>query len=279
MMLQRSVKRFLAAGSWRYLAGAAVLVGAFALYWSFGFDRGLRDPADSLALHHVRDVSLEDVRRTGRVAPAFVERLDVDLSAVPADDRKQAFFRVAMPLVARENDRIRAERKVVLEKPDDIPGDLYERYGVTPGDIAVLKRRVDIIPASLVLAQAAVESGWGTSRFALQGNNLFGMRTYDEDVPGIEPKGATGFKVMRFDSLGHGVAAYMRNLNTHEAYTALRRARAVGRSAGSPPAGLDLAGLLTGYSEIPEKYGRILRGVIAAENLTRFDRVRLSDTR
>ena len=108
MMLQRSVKRFLAAGSWRYLAGAAVLVGAFALYWSFGFDRGLRDPADSLALHHVRDVSLEDVRRTGRVAPAFVERLDVDLSAVPADDRKQAFFRVAMPLVARENDRIRA---------------------------------------------------------------------------------------------------------------------------------------------------------------------------
>ena len=49
-----------------------------------------------------------------------------------------------------------------------------------------------------------MESGWGTSRFALQGNNLFGMRTYDEDVPGIEPKGATGFKVMRFDSLGHG---------------------------------------------------------------------------
>ncbi len=276
MMLQRSVAKFLTVDRRLYLGGAAVLACAFVLYWFTGFERGLRAPEDSTALHRVRDVSLDDIRKTGRVAPAFVDRLDVDLAGIPAAERKQAFFRVAMPLVARENDRIRAERKTILEKPDDIPGDIYERYGVKPGDLAVLKRRVDIVPASLVLAQAAVESGWGTSRFARNGNNLFGMRTYNPDAPGLVPEKATGFKVMQFDSLGHGVAAYMLNLNTHEAYTKLRHARAASRRAGRPATGLDLTALLTGYSEIPEKYGSMLRNVIQSEKLSHFDEIRLS---
>ncbi|MEX2615774.1 MAG: glucosaminidase domain-containing protein [Alphaproteobacteria bacterium] len=254
---------------------AAVLACAFMLYWYTGVERGLRAPEDSMALHRVRDVSLDDIRRTGQVAPAFVDRFDVDLSVVPANERKQAFFRVAMPLVARENDRIRAERKVVLEKPDDIPLDLYERYGVKPGDIGALKQRVDVVPASLVLAQAAVESGWGTSRFARHGNNLFGMRTYDPDAPGLAPEKAVGFRVMQFESLGHGVAAYMLNLNRHDAYTQFRQARAAMRLSGKPATGLALTGLLTAYSEIPEQYGGILRNVIQAEKLGHFDEIRL----
>ena len=102
MMLQRSVAKFLTVDRRLYLGGAAVLACAFVLYWFTGFERGLRAPEDSTALHRVRDVSLDDIRKTGRVAPAFVDRLDVDLAGIPAAERKQAFFRVAMPLVARE---------------------------------------------------------------------------------------------------------------------------------------------------------------------------------
>jgi Bax protein len=276
MMLQRNVSKFLKTGRRIHIAAAAALLCVIALSGYMAFDRGPRAPEDSAALHRVRDVSLDDIRKTRLVAPAFVDRFDVDLSAIPADARKQAFFKVAMPLVARENDRIRAERRVVLEKPDDIPTDLYERYGVEPGDVATLKRRVDIVPASLVLAQAAVESGWGTSRFARHGNNLFGMRTYDPDAPGIVPEKASGFKVMQFDSLGHGVAAYMHNLNTHDAYSKLRHVRAAIRESGKSATGMSLTELLTGYSEIPERYGRMLRTVIRAEKLSHFDEIRLS---
>ena len=266
MMSQRSVLKLADSARGHYLAAAAAAC-ALVLFWYMGMERGPRAPEDSDALHRVRNVSLDDIRRTGQVAPAFVDRFDVDLSAGPPDERKQAFFRVAMPLVARENDRIRAERTVILEKPDDIPNDLYERYGVKPGDIGALKQRVDVVPASLVLAQAAVESGWGTSRFARHGNNLFGMRTYDPDAPGLAPEKAVGFKVMQFDSLGQGVAAYMLNLNRHAAYTHLRDARAAMRQSGKPATGLALTGLLTAYSEIPEQYGRMLRDVIQSEKL------------
>jgi Bax protein len=261
-------------------AGAAALAVCCAALWYWGFGReAILPPGQSAALERVRDVSLREARRTGRVAPAFVDRLDVDLSSFSPEDRKSAFFRLIMPLVARENDRIRSERRTLLDKPAGVPKSLYERYRVEPGDTETLRRRVDIIPASLVLAQAAVESGWGTSRFALQGNNLFGMRSYDKGSDGLEPQAAKGFKVMRFDTLGQGVAAYMRNLNSHEAYRGFREARAALRRADKAVTGTALTGLLTSYSEIPEKYGDMLRTLIAAERLHHFDEIRLADRR
>ncbi|MDA1100230.1 MAG: glucosaminidase domain-containing protein [Proteobacteria bacterium] len=261
------------------MAGFAVVV-AIALSWFFGIDRGgLKAPVDSAALSRVRAVSLVEVRKTGQVPPVFADRIDIDLSAFAAPERKQIFFRVILPLVARESDRIRAERKVLVDKPGSVPDGLYERYGVALGDLERLRRRVDIIPASLVLAQAALESGWGTSRFALDGNNLFGMRHYNMAAPGLVPAAATGFKVTRFDSLGDGVAAYMHNLNTHAAYRQLRISRAAMRRAGKPLTGPDLTAWLTNYSEIPDKYGRVLRALIVREKLTPFDQVRLATDR
>ncbi|MDP7546791.1 MAG: glucosaminidase domain-containing protein, partial [Alphaproteobacteria bacterium] len=241
MTLPRIGIEFFQANRLPCLAGVAGLAVAAALFWFFAIDRGGLYPAeDSAALNRVRAVSLIDVRRTGQVYPAFVERIDVDLSAFAAAERKQTFFRVILPLVVRENDRIRAERRALTDQPNAVPDALYERYGVAPGELETLRRRVDIIPASLVLAQAALESGWGTSRFALEGNNLFGMRHYDPDAPGLVPAAAKGFKVTLFDTLGDGIAAYMHNLNTHAAYRQLRQARAAMRRAGKRLSGPDL---------------------------------------
>ncbi len=259
------------------LAGAAGLALCLALIWVFSVDLGgLRAPEDSRALQRVLPVSLADIRKTKLVPPKFVDRIDVDLSTLSAKNRKRDFFRIIMPLIARENDGIRQIRKTIVDKPNTVSNSLYEHYGVEPGDIAVLKRRVDVIPASLVLAQAALESGWGTSRFALDGNNLFGMRTYDTDAPGLAPASGKGFKVIKFETLGAGVAAYMRNLNTHNAYKKLRAARAEMRKSGQDISGSKLAIWLTNYSEIPEEYSKRLLTLIAQEKLLPFDQVRLA---
>lgn len=277
MKLHETAVDFFQANRRVCLAGSAGLVIVVVLLLFFGIDYGgLRTPEDSAALKRVHAVSLAKVRQTGTVPAAYVSRIDVDLAPLPTAERKQAFFRIVMPLVARENGRIRAERKTAQKDAGAIPDALFKRYDVSPGDVQTLRRRVDVIPASLVLAQAALESGWGTSRFALDGNNLFGMRTYDQDAPGLAPAAAKGFKVMHFDSLGNGVAAYMLNLNTHFAYKKLRNARAELRSAGKPVTGVDLTAWLTNYSEIPEKYGQMLRGLIAREKLAPFDKVRLA---
>ncbi|MBL6953191.1 MAG: glucosaminidase domain-containing protein [Alphaproteobacteria bacterium] len=285
MNLHRTAIEFFQANRLACLAGMIGLAGlvlAAALIWFFGIDRGgLKPPEDSAALKRVRAVSLTNIRRTGQVRPAFVDRIDVDLATFTAAERKQNFFRMILPLVARENDRIRAERKILAGKPDAVPEALYKRYGVTPGELEILRPRVDIIPASLVLAQAALESGWGTSRFALHGNNLFGMRHYDPDAPGLVPSAAAtaGFKLMLFDNLGDSVAAYMRNLNSHDAYRKLRAARAAMRRAGKRATGADLTVWLMNYSEIPEEYGEMLRMLIAREKLAPFDNVRLATDR
>jgi Bax protein len=274
MKLSPTTLHFLQVNRWVCLASAAVLALAVGLSLFFASDQAdMRSAADSSTLQRIQLVSLPDVRSTGHVQPIFIRRIDTDLSVLPAPERKSAFLRMILPLVARENDRIRADRRKLID--GKAPKGLFARYLVASGDVEALKRRVDIIPASLVLAQAALESGWGTSRFALEGNNLFGMRTYDEKAQGLAPAGATGFKVMSFDSLGTGVAAYMANLNTHRAYRKLRAARAAMRRTGKLIAGQALTSWLTGYSEIPEKYGALLRELISRERLAPLDNVRI----
>lgn len=237
----------------------------------------VREPLKPTDVHPLLGYPLDRVAESKLVPHVFIDQLKVDLSRIPdIDDKKQTFFRILLPYVAQENDRILADREKLLANPDSVPASLYVNYETEPGDVQTLLRRVDIVPASLVLAQAALESGWGSSRFALEGNNFFGMRTYNDDTPGIKPNEADGFKVIRFDDIGHSVRAYMRNINTHDAYKALRAERANQRHAGLLPTGNPLTKFLTAYSEIPEKYGALLRDVIKAAGLERFDGVRLA---
>ena len=150
-------------------------------------------------------------------------------------------------------------------------------FYVEDGDLGELLARVDAIPPSLVLAQAAQESGWGTSRFAHEGNALFGQRTWKEGA-GLDPEGLDdpGFEIQAFNGLKDSVFAYLVNLNRHEAYRHLREMRAQMRADGTDLDGMTLAAGLDEYAEEPDYIGKI-RALISANNLTDFDGARLAD--
>ena len=135
---------------------------------------------------------------------------------------------------------------------------------------------MDIVPVSLALAQAAKETGWGTSRFAQQGNALFGQWTWSGE--GLKPKDSDkneGHKVMKFNVLQASVRAYQRNLNTHSSYSDFRKIRAKLRDMGKPLDSLILAEGLNKYAETGEKYVDVLRKIIKQNDLKDFDDAKL----
>lgn len=215
-----------------------------------------------------------------RTLPRDLARLD-DLQL-----KKSLFFRALLPVVLQVNDEIAAERKRLtgiaarLRRGEPLaPRDeswlagLSDRYGATTVEDLLL--RVDGVPPSLVLAQAAEESGWGTSRFVREGNALFGQYTWNDDHDGIAPKdndpGDDARRVRAFSSLEGAVAAYVHNLNSHRAYARFRALRAAGAS------GYDLTRALDRYSERGGAYGETLRLIIRANRLAALDEARLAD--
>ena len=152
----------------------------------------------------------------------------------------------------------------------------FKQYGVLNKDIPTLKVRMDIVPVSLAIAQAAKETGWGTSRFALEGNALFGQWTWSGD--GIKPAGAendTKHKVMKFKVLKASVRAYQRNLNTHSSYKSFRQLRAQLRDDSDSLDSLLLAEQLDNYAETGKEYTKILKQIINQNSLKDFDDVEL----
>ena len=142
-----------------------------------------------------------------------------------------------------------------------------------------MKIRMDIIPVSIALAQAANESGWGTSRFALEGNALFGQWTWSKK--GISPKNKDPdktHKILQFQVLKASVRAYKNNLNTHNAYKKFREVRAQLRQEGKKIIGSDLTKYLKAYAAIGEKYVIILDDIIEKNSLTDFDNSNLLST-
>lgn len=237
-----------------------------------------------------------DMIRAGNqpVPRVFLARLPGDLGAVrQVDLKKSVFFKTTLPLILKENERILNDRRRLLDlknktdrgqtietNDDDWLTRLYRRYKTDEGDLTTLVTRVDIIPVSLAMAQAAEESGWGTSRFAQRGNALFGQWTTADDeglVPKDRAEGKT-HKVKKFDTLAASVAGYMRNLNTHGAYKSLRAERARMRRAGQSLDGHRLAGTLTKYSERGQKYVDSIRLMIDANDLRALDQAELRAT-
>ncbi len=235
-------------------------------------------PPPALRLTEALAYDIAAVRAGGPVNTVFVDTAGSGFRDITdTARRKDLFLRLLLPLVLRENAHIMEDRKRVLRSPSQGKKDLYDRYGVEEGDTAALSRRADTVPPSLVLAQAAIESGWGTSRFADVANNYFGQRTYDDAVDGIAPGDADGsFRVRRFPTIAASVRSYLHNLNTHRAYAGLRRAREALRRDGKVPSGLDLARHLTAYSERREEYIRSVEQVIRRNRLPDFDAARLA---
>ena len=153
----------------------------------------------------------------------------------------------------------------------------FKQYGVINKDLSTLKVRMDIVPVSLALAQAAKETGWGTSRFAIEGNALFGQWTWSGE--GIKPAGINpedgNHKVMKFKVLKASVRAYQRNLNTHGSYKEFRSARANMRDDDKFLDSLILAEYLDKYAATGKEYTKIIKQIIKQNNLQDFDRVKL----
>ena len=152
----------------------------------------------------------------------------------------------------------------------------FKEYKIEDQDLGKLKMRMDIIPVSIAIAQAANESGWGTSRFALEGNALFGQWTWSNK--GLLPKDKDPdqtHKVMQFQILKASVRAYKNNLNTHNAYQEFRETRAKIRQEGKNITGLELTKYLKNYASIGEKYVEILESIIVRNLLEDFDKANL----
>ena len=135
---------------------------------------------------------------------------------------------------------------------------------------------MDEVPVSLAIAQAAKETGWGTSRFAQEGNALFGQWTWSGE--GLKPKEADkneGHKVMKFNVLQASVRAYQRNLNTHSSYVEFRKARAKLRDQKKPLDSIVLSKYLNEYAETGEQYVDVLQKIIKQNNLKDFDDAKL----
>ena len=233
------------------------------------------------------------------VPPFIITRFPEDLNhRVKAEDKKQSFLLSLLPMVLLANQAIAAERleiETLLERHDRGELTAFEQqrlleiadyYKITGNPLtdrrirAMLLHRIDILPPSLVLAQAATESGWGTSRFAREGNNLFGQRTYRTGngiVPAQRAEGAT-YEVKRFGNLFASVRSYMRNLNTHSAYRELREVRARLRRSGSELDCTALAAGLDAYSERNGHYIAYVRSIIRDNDLARANATTLRET-
>ena len=232
------------------------------------------------------DYNLKDVRKKKLVKPIALTLLPQEIKMIEnTKKRKEFFIQIVLPLIVKENNNIRLDRKAlfsIINKSNNTKAEKqwlekkYKQYGVSSGDLSTLKIRMDEIPVSLAIAQAAKETGWGTSRFAQEGNALFGQWTWSGE--GLKPKDADegkGHKVMKFNVLQASVRAYQRNLNTHRTYREFRKARAELRDLNKPLDSMQLSKYLNKYAETGNQYVEVLQKIIEQNNLKDFDDAKL----
>ncbi|MBL4693103.1 MAG: glucosaminidase domain-containing protein [Magnetovibrio sp.] len=194
--------------------------------------------------------------------------------------RKVLFLAKFLPLIAEQNERILLQRHTAETVPMGSAeyNALTNSYRLNSGaSRKALLDRVDRIPESLALAQAAIESGWGTSRFAQLGHAYFGERTYDKSIPGMAPLKAKGFTVKKFNSTAASIRSFMLTINSHRAYKGFRRQRAKLRLQNRLASGQELAPYLQAYSEIGSAYTDRILITIKANRLDDFDGIQHVD--
>jgi len=202
--------------------------------------------------------------------------------------RKKLFIKIVLPLIIEENHKIRFDRKKlfeILNKNNTSSRDKawvelkFKQYGIKNNDLAKLKIRMDEIPVSLAIAQAAKETGWGSSRFAQEGNALFGQWTWSgEGIKPLEVEKDKKHKVAKFKILKASVRAYQRNLNTHPSYKEFRIERAIQRDNDEKLDSLKLVNFLEKYAETGKEYTQVLKKIINQNSLTDFDDVDILPT-
>ena len=230
--------------------------------------------------------NLKKVRKNKIVKPVNLELLPNEMKMIESTkERKNLFIQIVLPLILDENNQIKFDRKklfAILNRSNNSNSEIkwlnmkFKQYGVKNKDFLTLKIRMDEIPVSLAIAQAAKETGWGTSRFALEGNALFGQWTFTGS--GLKPLAADNdksHKVMKFQILQASVRAYFRNLNTHSSYREFRKFRAAARDNNEKIDSLILADYLDEYAATGLEYTKILKLIIKQNLLKDFDDAKL----
>ena len=205
----------------------------------------------------------------------------------PIIERKRLFINTLIPIIYSENLQILNDRKKILDWWRESDGEnfsrdfwpqwlfeLSEKYGSDDSNLGNLLVRVDIIPISLALAQAAIESGWGTSRYSREGNAVFGQYTFDESK-GLKPKDRNEndqFFIKKFSNLSESVRSYLKNINTHLAYTDFREERKKLRMSGENLSGYKLVNFLRDYSERKEFYIKDVKEIMTSNNFKKYDK-------
>ncbi len=234
--------------------------------------------------------TLEKVRETKLVNIGNkIDHFPVEIKSIDNSKKRKTFFiQIVLPLIVEENTKIRLDRKELFKilsknintkKEKQWLKEKFKQYGLKDGDFYSLKIRMDEIPVSLALAQAAKETGWGTSRFAQEGNALFGQWTWNGN--GIKPAGVdkdAKHKVAKFSVLKASVRAYQRNLNTHKSYFEFRKERAIQRDNNGKLNSLALVNYLDKYAETGQQYIDVLKKIIKQNSLTDFDDVNVMPT-
>ncbi len=230
---------------------------------------------------------IDYIKKSKKVPNIVISKLPDDFKNIYSSSlRKQLFIKVALPLIVKENDNLilenlkiqKLEKKFNFIKRQDALWlrKKMEEYEVKENSIGELLIKIDAIPVSIALSQAAIESGWGTSRFASEGNALFGQYVWGE-VKGIVPEERSEdeiHKIKSFKNLKNSVSSYMKNLNSNFHYDEFRLNRYVMRKNGLSLDGIYLADFLYNYStekEYPEK----IKKIIESNDLDDFDEVRI----
>jgi Bax protein len=247
-------------------------------------------PRTAVATAHVfdeRGYTLDAVFESGVVPRIFVQDIPLDLASIQrVQEKKDLFLRILVPLVLKANEEISVHRARLVElageksdvwsaKDRQWIDALARAYDAPPDDLNGLLERVDVVPPSLGLAQGIDESGWGTSRFAREGESLFGQHAPADGVR-LDAARAEGVGVAAFDGMLDSVQAYFHNLNSTRAYHGLRAKRAEARAAGRLPTGSALVAGLASYSERGSEYVRELESILHANRLGRYDSMRLA---
>ena len=232
------------------------------------------------------EYDLSKVRIQKLVKPIYFTQFPRDLDALQSTKlKKETFIKIVLPLIVAENERILADReKLFTVSKKKFTTDLEKQwlrqklleYKVKKGDLKELVARMDIIPTSIALAQAAKESGWGTSRFALEGNAIFGQWTWSgQGIAPLDRESNKNHKILKFPILRASVKAYQNNLNTHKSYSKFRQKRLTLRDKNKKIKGLELTETLNNYAQTGIEYTKILNQIIKQNRLMDFEPVRL----
>ena len=232
------------------------------------------------------EYDLGQVRSKKLVKPIYFTQFPRDLDELQSTKlKKETFIKIVLPLIVAENERILADReKLISLSSKKYTTDIEKQwlrqklleYKVKKGDLKELLVRIDIIPTSIALAQAAKESGWGTSRFALEGNAIFGQWTWSgQGIAPLDRASNKNHKILKFPILRASVKAYQNNLNTHKSYAKFRQKRLSLRDKKNKISGLELTETLNNYAQTGSEYTKKLNQIIKQNRLTDFEPVRL----